>query len=261
MSFTPRHIAITGAAGAIGGDLAKRFRSLFPDAHFSLLDLNAGSLKALANELGGSVTCFDCDLTQIDQLPELWQQITKSQTSVDLLINSAGVMDVITLNGTPWPKGQELLDINLTAPMRLMDLALPQMLSKNQGCIINLSSMAGNVPIQGCSYYGAAKAGIGMASEIVRMEVEEQGVNVITVYPGPIFSGLEARARAQVERSFITRFIPTGQPDAIGKRIVRAFQKKQHRVIYPDVYGVANKLANMNVTFNFIHRFGPQPNQ
>lgn len=261
MGFNAKHIAITGAAGAIGGALAKRYRALFPDARLSLLDMNKAACEALADELSGNVQCFECDLTEIDALPSLWQQVSAKLLPVDVLVNSAGVMDVITLEGMDWQHGRKLLDINLTAPLRLMDLALPDMIAQGKGSIINLSSMAGNVPIKGCVYYGAGKAGIGMASEIARMEVKAKGVNILTVYPGPIFSALESHARAQVETGFISRFIPTGQPDAIAKRIIQAFEKDQARVIYPDIYGVANKVANMNFTFGFMSWFSPQPNQ
>jgi 2-hydroxycyclohexanecarboxyl-CoA dehydrogenase len=153
------------------------------------------------------------------------------------------------------------MDINFTAPMRLMDLALPAMVEARNGCVINVASMAGRVPIRGCSYYGGAKAGIGLASEIARLDLNKQGVNVITVYPGPIHSGLESHARSQVKKGPVSRYIPTGKPEVLAERIYRTFRKGGARVIYPDIYALAKQVANLNLTNRAMDFFSPQPNQ
>ncbi|SDX21920.1 SDR family NAD(P)-dependent oxidoreductase [Marinobacter mobilis] len=257
--MNPQHILITGAAGAIGSMLAAQFRNHHPSAKLTLVDMNESSLADIANRYGGHPE--RCDLTDIEALPRWWHSLTERQGPVDVLINCAGIMDIMTITGTGWERGQRSLDINLIAPMRLMDLALPDMLAKRQGCVINIASMAGRVPIRGCSYYGGAKAGIGMASEIARLDLKKQGINVITVYPGPIFSGLENHARSQVKQGPISRLIPTGKPDVLAQRIYQTFRKGGARVIYPDIYHLAKQLANLELTTHVMDRFSPQPNR
>ncbi|EKF72910.1 short chain dehydrogenase [Alcanivorax hongdengensis A-11-3] len=257
--MTPKHILITGAAGAIGGQLSARFRDHHPQATLTLVDLNAKALEAAARQHRANAEA--CDLTDIDALPAWWQALTDRHGPVDVLVNCAGIMDILTVHGTGWERGKRLLDINFTAPMRLMDLALPSMVSNRHGCVINVASMAGRVPIRGCSYYGGAKAGIGLASEIARLDLKKDGVNVITVYPGPIYSGLESHARSQVKQGPISRFIPTGRPEILADRIYKAFSKNSARVIYPDIYSVAKQIANLNLTHRAMDFFSPQPNE
>jgi short-subunit dehydrogenase len=101
--------------------------------------------------------------------------------------------------------------------------------------------MAGVTPLRGCAFYGAAKAGLAMASEIARSELAPLGVHVVTVYPGPVRSGLERRARAQVPANALTRLWPTGEAEPLAARIVDACEKKKPRVVYPPFYEVANR--------------------
>ena len=257
--MNPQHILITGGAGAIGFQLGKQFRQHHPNSQITLVDYNAEAVKQNADALNASASV--CDLTDIDALPQWWQSVTEAHGPVDVLVNCAGTMDIMSLTGTGWERGKMLLDINFTAPMRLMDLALPSMIEQQNGCVINNASMAGRVPIRGCSYYGGAKAGIGLASEIARLDVKLHGVNVVTVYPGPIYSGLESHARSQVKKGAASKYIPTGKPDVIAERIYRTYSKNGARVIYPSIYGLAKQVANLNLTHRAMDFFSPQPNK
>ena len=158
-------------------------------------------------------------------------------------------------------RGLSLLEINLLAPLRLMDLALPAMIEAGRGCVINVASMAGRVPLRGCSYYGAAKAAIGLASEVARLDVKERGVDVITVYPGPIYSGLERHARGQVRRGLVSRWIPTGTPEALARRVYAAFRTGDARVVGPRVYQLADQLAGLGLTRRVVGLLSPRPNE
>ena len=257
MQLNGQAAIVTGGASGLGKLVAKRI--VEEGGKVVLWDLNAEAL-ALARDQHGA-HAETCDLTDIDALPGWWQSLIDRRGPVDVLVNCAGIMDIISITGTGWEQGKRLLDINFTAPMRLMDLALPTMVEARNGCVINVASMAGRVPIRGCSYYGGAKAGIGLASEIARLDLKKQGVNVITVYPGPIHSGLESHARSQVKKGPVSRYIPTGKPDVLAERIYKTFRKSGARVIYPDIYALAKQVANLNLTNRAMDFFSPQPNQ
>ena len=162
MKKTPQHILITGAAGAIASALTQVFAQQFPHAHFTLVDINESALIEKVRVLGKNADYVLWDLFQPESLAEGWQQVITKHGAVDILINCAGIMDIISFQGTGWNLGWKLLAVNLISPLRLMDLALADM--KTGGCIINIASMAGRVPIAGCAYYSGAKAGLAMAS-------------------------------------------------------------------------------------------------
>ncbi len=255
MNNTPKHILITGAAGAIGSALTEEFATRFPNAHFTLVDINEMALITKVKALGVRGSYAVWDLFQPDSLAEAWQKVVDRDGPVDVLINCAGIMDIISFSGTGWSLGWKLLAVNMISPMRLMDLALQDMSAG--ATIINIASMAGRVPIAGCTYYSGAKAGLAMASEITRNEVKQKGINVVTVYPGPVHSGLEAHARSQVKQGLISKFIPTGNPSTIAHEIADACIARKARVIYPASFAVAHYFNG--VAQWFVARFSPQP--
>lgn len=251
----PGHVLITGAAGAIGSALVQQFADRYPHAKLTLIDVNRDKLNAFCELLGARAHGLAWDLFQPDSLAPLWKNLVEIRGPVDVLVNCAGIMDIMSFGGTGWERGWKLLAVNMISPLRLMDLALADMPAGS--CIVNVSSMAGRVPIKGCTYYGGAKAGIAMASEIAHSELKSRDINVITVYPGPVHSGLEAHARSQVKQGVISKFIPTGKPDVIAQKVVDAYENEDARVIYPTVYGLAhvmNTLASW-ITANV----SPQP--
>ena len=155
-----------------------------------------------------------------------------------------------TLAGTPWATGARLLDVDLVSPLRLMSLCVPSMIARRgEGTVVNLCpSMAAGVDavaLRGCALHGAAKAGLAMASEIARLELLPHGVSVVTVYPGPVRSPLEARARAQVPPALIARAVPVGDPEPLARRILRAYDERAPRVVYPAFYELANRVPRV----------------
>jgi len=133
------------------------------------------------------------------------------------------------------------------------------MIERRTGLLINVASMAGKVPLHGALYYGAAKAGLAMASEIARADLARHNIRVVTVYPGPVHSDLERGARAQYnggERGF-ARFVPTGDPDVLARKVLAAVDYNRPRVIYPAAYALGWFATNLASRFTL--RFGPRP--
>ncbi len=242
----PGHVVITGAGGAIGAALAREMRRAWPHAELALVDRDGRALDVIVSELGGAATAYVADLADIDGLEALVERIEKSRP-IDALVNCAGIMRVQNIATWRWDDASTLLAIDLLAPLRLMDLVVRGMVERGAGLVINVSSMAGRVPLRGCTYYGAAKAGLAMASEIARADLADQGIQVITVYPGPVKSALEAGARADYGGGgLFGRFAPTGDPAELGARIMEAVATDEPRVIYPRLYGVGWTAPNFS---------------
>lgn len=251
----PAHVAITGAAGAIGGALARAMRRAWPTCQLALVDRDAAGLAAIAAEVGGTTRA--CDLTELAALPALVERI-ETAGPLDGLVNCAGVMRVQQLATWRWQDAWNLLALDLLAPLRLQDLVARAMAERGTGTIVNVASMAGRVPLRGCAYYGAAKAGLAMASEIARAELGDRGVRVVTVYPGPVRSALEQGARdAYGGGGLLGRLAPAGTAEVLAARIVRAVVDDEPRVIYPRLYGVG--WIAPNVSRRVALDYGPPP--
>lgn len=257
MTRPPGHVVITGAAGAIGAALARAMHAAWPHAELALVDRDAAALAAVAARLGSRVATYVSDLAAIDELAALFARIEENGP-VDALVNCAGIMRVQHIATWSWDDAHTLLAIDLLAPLRLMDLAAHGMAERGRGLIINISSMAGHVPLRGCTYYGAAKAGLAMASEVARAELADRGVQVLTVYPGPVKSALEAGARADYGGAgLFGRFAPVGDPAELAARIMSAVASDEPRVIYPRLYGVGWSAPNVSRWFALA--YGPPP--
>jgi 3-hydroxybutyrate dehydrogenase len=290
-----RHVVITGAAGAIGAALARAMRQAWPAARLALVDRDAAALGPLARELGearrdaaalgplarelgearrdaaalgplarelgeASATCHVADLRDVAALPALVARIAASHAEpIDGLVNCAGVMQVQQLASWDWADADALLAIDLLAPLRLQDLIVRALVARGApGLIVNVASMAGRVPLRGCAYYGAAKAGLAMASEIARADLAEHGIRVVTVYPGPVKSSLEQGARdAYGGGGLLGRLAPTGEPGELARRIVAAVLADEPRVIYPRAYGVGWTAPNLSSWLAL--SYGPPP--
>jgi short-subunit dehydrogenase len=251
------HAVITGGAGAIGAALARAFRARWPDARLTLVDRDGDGAAAIAADVDGTAT--SADLADLGALPALVDAIAADGGSIDGLVNCAGVMTVRHVADWQWRDAEALLAIDLLAPLRLQDLVLPSMLAMRRGTIVNVASMAGRVPLKGCTYYGAAKAGLGMASEIARADLTRRGIGVVTVYPGPVRSALERGARAQYRRGggVLGRLAPLGDPAVLAARVVDAIDTGAPRVIYPATYALGWLATNLASRFTL--RFGPAP--
>lgn len=245
MIAAPGHVLITGAAGAIGGAIARAMRAAWPHATLALVDRDATRMRALAAELGNATT-HAADLADIAALPALVKAIEASGP-VEGLVNCAGIMQVQQVQSWKWEDAERLLAVDLLAPLRLQDLVARGMVERGRGAIVNIASMAGKVPLRGCTYYGASKAGLAMASEIARADLAPHGIRVVTVYPGPVKSALEQGARdAYGGGGLLGKLAPTGDPAELAQRILHALDRDEPRVIYPRFYGVVWQTANVS---------------
>jgi short-subunit dehydrogenase len=249
-----RHVLVTGAAGAIGGAVAEALARRAPGARLTLVDRDAPRLDEAARRLGAHAAVWD--LSEPDAIAPAWDAVV-ADVPVDVLVSCAGIMELRSFERTPWELGARLLAVDLESPLRLMALAVPSMRARGSGFVVNVASMAGLVPLRGSSYYGAAKAGLAMASEVARVELAPHGVHVLTVYPGPVASELERRARAQVRGSWLARAIPMGDADALARKIVDALERRTARVVYPPFYALAARA--LSVSRRFTARLSPEP--
>lgn len=201
-------------------------------------------LDAIAKEASDRTHVVQADLGNPERAFSWIDSAEDALGPIDVLVNNAGVQIVRGVLDTTWEEGERLLMLDLHTPLRLTQLVLRRMVPRKSGTIVDVSSMAAIGPTPGMFFYNAAKAGLAAASEGLRAEMKPHGIHIVTVYPGPVTSDMEAAGRAAYQDTAATKYTPTGTPDVLAKMIADAVAKKRPRVIYPWLYGLGRHFPN-----------------
>lgn len=180
---------ITGASSGLGEEyarqLARRCRRIVLVARRKerLLDLE-NVLKGLNPDL--EVGSLQVDLAVAAERADMISRLAGTLWMPDLLVNNAGMGDYGEFGSADWDKLHQMIQVNATALTHLTHAFLPEMLSRGAGAIVNVSSLAADLPIPDFAVYAATKAYVTSFSEALRMEVRDRGVSVLAVCPGPV---------------------------------------------------------------------------
>lgn len=183
---------ITGASSGLGKEYA---RQLAPDCQAMVLVARREELmKELVGELAEispqtEVHCVPTDLTRADQREELFKMLQAMVLLPDLVVNNAGMGDYGAFHSADWAKLDAMLQVNIGALTHLCHGLLPHMVAQGRGAIINVSSLASTLPIPDFAVYAASKAYVSSFSEALRIELQEFGIPVLAVCPGPVHTG------------------------------------------------------------------------
>jgi NAD(P)-dependent dehydrogenase (short-subunit alcohol dehydrogenase family) len=174
------HVAITGGARGIGAATGERLRR--DGARVTLGDLDVTAAEATAARLGA--VGLGLDVTRRESFTAFLDAAEAAQGPLDVLINNAGIMPIGPFVEEPDEVAQRLFEINVNGVILGMKIALPRMLSRGNGQIVNLASAAGRLAsLPGEATYVATKHAVVGLSEAVRCELEGTGVTVTTVLP------------------------------------------------------------------------------
>ena len=186
---------VTGASSGIGERLARRLAA--DGCDLVILARRTGRLEALAAELRGAhrvgVEVLTADLTSPAGLAAAEARLSDPGRPVELLVNNAGFGVSGLFADLPAGRAEDQVRLNVIAVVRLAHAALPGMLRRGHGGVLNVSSVAGFVPSPGAATYGATKAFVTSFSESLAAEVKGRGVHVTALCPG--FTRTDGRAR------------------------------------------------------------------
>lgn len=168
------NILVTGASRGIGKTIAKSLQSY---GNVYVTARNEEKLKEFGNEM-----YFVCDLSKEEDLLKLGDFI--QEKNIDILVNNAGEYTYCGIEDTEISKLNEMLSINLKAPIYLMHSAIPHMKKNKFGRVINIGSISGVMGEAYASMYSATKAGLIGLSKATGLELAEFGITVNTINPG-----------------------------------------------------------------------------
>jgi short-subunit dehydrogenase len=237
------HVAVTGASSGIGEAIAREY--LGRGARVTLIARRRDRLDALAHSAKDRAHVVQADLGDPAAAFAWIDGAEEALGPIDVLVNNAGVQIVRGVLSTRWEDAEHLLRLDLFTPLRLTQLMLERMVPRRRGTIVDIASMAAIAPTPGMFFYNAAKAGLAAASEGLRAEIKPHGIHVVTVYPGPVTSDLEAAGRAAYEENASSKYAPTGAPEVLARRIARAVAHRRPRVVYPRFYALSRHFPNV----------------
>lgn len=190
MRIDGSRVLLTGASRGIGAELAKALAA--KGADLALVARPSEQLTAIATDTGG--TAYPCDLSDLSQLPALVVAV-EADGPVDVLINNAGVSDVGWFLDRTLDEIDQVLTVNLRAPVHLCRLLLPLMVDRGRGHVVNISSMAAVFAPPGLATYGASKAGLSHFTAGLRADLRDDPVTFTTVTLGSVTTDMDLTAR------------------------------------------------------------------
>ena len=202
---------VTGASGGIGSAIARKLHAA--GAKVALSGTRQAPLERLAEALGERAYILPCNLSDMAAVEVLPKQAIETLGSLDILVNNAGITRdnlFMRMSDEEW---QSVIDVNLTATMKLCKGALRGMMKSRWGRIINISSIVGATGNPGQGNYAASKAGMVGMSKSLAYEVASRGITVNVVAPGFIATAMTDKL-ADDRKEAILAQIPAGRMGA-----------------------------------------------
>lgn len=178
-----RQIVITGGSRGIGAAVVRRFTAEGDKVWF-LYEKEDRAAETVSRETGA--TAIRCDVADEAQVAAAFAQIP----AVDVLINNAGIADYDPINWTEPERFRRVMDVNVTGAFLCARAALPSMLEKQKGVILNTASMWGLVGASCEVAYSASKAAVIGFTKALAKELGPSGIRVNAVAPGVIVTDM-----------------------------------------------------------------------
>ncbi len=194
MRFENTGVLITGAGSGIGRAASLAFAE--EGAAIAAADLRLESAQATASaveELGRTAVALQVDVTQPDSVQTMVEQAVARLGSLDVLINSAGVREIVPFLELPAEEWMKVIGTNLTGTFLCSQAAARHLIAQNKsGKIINLSSVAGLVGVPNRAAYVASKHGVVGLTKEMGMELADKHIQVNAIAPGVVETAMTA---------------------------------------------------------------------
>lgn len=211
---------VTGGAQGIGKTISEEL--IRNGAHVVLGDVNLEGAQATAdaiNNSGGSASAVRIDVSNPDEVKQVFDSILKDKKPVDILVNNAGITRdglMVRMKEADW---DSVLNINLKGSFLCSQQAAKQMMKQKSGAIVNIASIVGLMGNFGQANYSASKAGVIGLTKTLAREVASRGIRVNAVAPGFIDTEMTRVLEDSVRQNLIEQ-IPLarlGLPDDVAR--------------------------------------------
>jgi NADP-dependent 3-hydroxy acid dehydrogenase YdfG len=183
-SLEGRTAIVTGASRGIGLAIARAF--LGQGARVALLARSAEVLEREAAAWAGRALAVPCDLANGGDVDRALSAVAQWLGTPDVLVNNAGAFALAPVGAIPAGDAERLVDVNLLAPLRLVNAVVPAMKQRGRGHLVTIGSIADRHTYAENAAYAATKFGARALHQVVREELRGTAVRVSLVSPGPV---------------------------------------------------------------------------
>ncbi|RUR74599.1 SDR family NAD(P)-dependent oxidoreductase [Chlorogloeopsis fritschii PCC 9212] len=239
-SIAGKTVLLTGASGGIGVFIARALAK--EKATVICIARSQDKLDQIGAEVefaGGKSITIPFDISKVEELPSLVQQVNEVAGAIDILINNAAIEKYRPFQNYSFKDIQSILVTNLMAGMELTRLILPSMLERNSGHIVNIASGSGKKGAPYNSIYSASKAGLIMWTDAVRQELTSTNVGITAVCPGYTKAGMFLKFGLPAPK-----LARVSEPKAVAIAVVEAIKQNKAEVMLD---GVLTRLLFSNI--------------
>jgi short-subunit dehydrogenase len=234
MDLSGKVAVITGASMGIGEAMAKTFAA--NGARVVLLSRDAGRAEEARTRLGrpNQTLALSCDVRNREEIDRVLSLTLHHFGRIDIWINNAGHGIVDSVEHVDMAACRDTFETNFFGALASMQGVIPVMLQQGSGSIINVSSVAGHIPLPFHAIYSATKFAMNALGKAANAELKTRGIHVMTVCPGYVRTSFGANAlrgkEAKTVRPSSTRGITA---DRVAKAVLEAYLKQKREVVVP----------------------------
>ena len=212
---------VTGASKGIGRSVAKKLAetglNIFATAR------NVSELESLKKEIGdqsGTCLIYPAELTAENDVDLLVNEINRENAKIKLLVHSAGIAKVGSVEQMSFSDWQKTIDINLSSPFHLSQKCIPHLVKNAHIFFVN--SVAGTQTFPDWSAYCASKFGLRALADTLRQELAPRGIKVTSIYSASVDTPMQDKIPYDWDRSKMLR------PDDVAEALVNCYQQSAH---------------------------------
>jgi short-subunit dehydrogenase len=233
MEMEGKVVVVTGASMGIGEAIAK----LFADRGASVVLLSRDSSRAEAarHRVGHTdrTLALACDVRHREEIDRALGVTLHHFDRVDVWVNNAGVGMRDAAADMEMSVCRELFETNFFGTIACMQAVVPAMREEGDGTIINISSVAGHVPLAFGAPYSASKFAVNALGKAARMELKRDGIHVLTVCPGYVRTEFGANMLAARKGNIRPQSVRGITSERVARAVYKGYRKRQREVIVP----------------------------
>ena len=192
MDLVGKTVWITGASSGIGAALATGFARA--GARLVLSGRREGALAEVAGRCQADALLLPFEATDLEALPSIVERAETATGGIDILVNNAGISQRSLGLDTDFEVYRRVMEVDFFAPLRLTQLVLPAMVTRQSGALVNIASVAGKIGSPLRTGYCAAKHAVVGYFDALRAEIDKYAIKVTVVTPGFVRTGIAANA-------------------------------------------------------------------